>query len=269
MTKEYWYFSGGLGDVLFQYFRRGDIADPAPSTDGPAYRRVVLNSHNPQAVELFRHHPAVNEIVFVPFAPGFRQDIVAGLLAEGLTPGEPRHVPLGTAAHGFPLSPEDESYLARVLPPGPFVVFHPGAGKPDFALHGVLPFAPLLDAAASRGVSVVMVGGPSFRHLTERGESRWMPERNPVGPHPALVDLVGAANPRLVCEITRRSVGFVGSLSCYVWAAVHHRKPSVCIVPDGHAADYVQRAVESGVVVRQFSEIAWALPDELFRPALA
>ena len=253
MQKLYYYFEGGLGDVIIQYYKSEHLTRLIEHRNATqAYVRVVLNVHNAQAYELFRHHVGIDEIQFVSFQPKLRNDIHADLEKEGFVRAN-KVVMRSPDAPSVALSAGDEAYLQRMLPSKRLVLLHPGSGKARFSLYGRLEFLPLLDAAAKAGVVVVMVGGPSMRlkqdsdhdSLTEPG----FPD------HPALVNLVGLANPRLVCEIARRCIGFLGTLSCYVWAATHHRKPGVCFIPAGFHDDYVTKAVNAGISLIELDKI--------------
>ena len=89
--------------------------------------------------------------------------------------------------------------------------------------------------------------------------------------HPALLDLLGGANPRVVCEIARRANGFVGTLSRYAWAAAFHARPGFVFIPDGFHDDYVDRATRMGMSVVPFQKISGdpGFYDELVAKSLA
>ena len=249
MRKVYYYFEGGLGDVIIQFFENRHISGLADYKDlhDCAYAKAILNVHNSQTADLFRYNSEFDEIQVIEFDAEMRQTLQRSAERDGYIHWGGVH-PSG-APPRFALSASDQEYLQKVLPSRAMILLHLGSGRPGWRTGRVnLPM--LIDAADRRDATLVMVGGTSMRGR------RLLDEPMPlVSPHAALVNLVGAANPRLVCEIARRASGFIGFLGCYMWAAALQGKPAVALVPDNRFDDYLTRARATGAVLRNFSEI--------------
>jgi hypothetical protein len=252
MQRLLYYYEGGLGDVILGQTRRNKLTGLAEYTrKHDCYVKVVLNVHNAQAVELLRYQRGINEIELIPYDSSIRLSLLRRLLdEEGYRFARGRVTHETSRRMSFDLSDEDLRYLDKMLPAKPLLLWHPGAGKENFSLIGRRDYRSFLDMAEGKGIAVVLVGGNSYRI----NDDRYMVEKYMID-HPALVYLMGLANPRLVCEIARRSVGFFGSLSCYVWAAALHKKRGLVVVPDKVNNWYTSRVERIGMHLRRMSEI--------------
>ena len=215
------YREGGLGDVILQHFKDDRIGalEEYKRANFPVYARLTLNCHNPAAAELFRYS-AFDEVELVPYRPN----------AIGRYPIDYADLPHGAAPTSIGRTGgEDDRYL-NAVPPDDFIVLHPFT---DFG------FA--LGRDDARRIAdrhrTVLVGGCRDRSHPACIE------------HPNLTNLVGLANPRLVCAMLRRSIGFVGTMSCYCWAAACQGIPARVFRPIIENDPYLGIAARYGVRV--------------------
>jgi hypothetical protein len=244
MRKVFFYFEGGLGDVLLQFFSNKHITGlPAYVAEFDCYTKVVLNVQNASAAELFRFDESFNEIQVFSYNPAARDTLQNACMDDGYW-----HwggVPPGICSPRIRLSHADGVYLGKVLPRQPFILCHTRSGKGFFNWHNV-NLSLLADAAEKIGCSLVLVGGSSDVSHEPAHQSD----------HPAVVNLVGRANPRLVCEIANRAAGYVGSFSCYMIAAMMQGTSGVALKPAFFHDDYVDLARRHNIRIYNFDAVS-------------
>lgn len=260
MRKVFYYFEGGLGDVLLQYFANKHITgleEHRKSVDA-IYVKAIVNTHNPQSPELLRYNSSFDEIQVVDFNPTLRDELQKAAMDDGFAHWG--SVPSIAETPKIILGGNDEAYLASVLPKGPYIAIQPGAGK---AMMRWKSFVPRLmgEAAHGAGYSVVLLGGTASRTLWDGNQFRSFGSelQKESLPHSIYntVNLIGMANPRLACEIVKRSSGFIGTFSCYMIASMLHKCPGIVLKPKAFHDDYVKLITDAGGFI---SDLESAVP---------
>lgn len=237
LRKIFFYFEGGLGDIIIQYLTNKHVSalKEYRKLHWWTYAKVILNTHNKQAAELFRYHPEFDEIELHDYDATKRDEHQNNAKRDGfiswggIDPVEP--------TQQINLGGHDRDYLTHVLPTKPYILYHPGAGRVENKLH--LDIRLLCNCA--KGLKIVLVGGNEPRpHLD--GDQ--------------IINLIGIANPRLVCEIAKHAEGFIGSLSAYLWATILQTKVGcVCIKPKALENSYTEQARDLGAHVMNVETI--------------
>lgn len=246
-NKVWFYFEGGLGDVIAQFYKNERIS----SIDGQ-YVKLILNTHNPQSHELFRWDERFSEIHILPYQPNHLIEIARTMASLGfVTPS--LALPRSTKPEIY-CSRVDHNYLQQITPNEPYVLCQVGSGKHDDKYHEQCNLTQsILDRVSkfceSKNWKLVLVGGTSAH--TEK----LIQEPDLTIPRDVL-DLRDICNPRLVCDLSRWCERFIGTFSCYVWAALAHNKKCTCFIPDDLMDGHCAVARQAGVKLVRMNDAA-------------
>lgn len=261
MRRVYYYFEGGLGDVIEQYNRCPYLANLS-KTQGhyDMYTKVVLNTHNPQAAELFRYDERFNEIQVFGYKPEERELLWLMMAQQDFKPAEDLIEAYPQINYPFVLSDADLSYVNSLRKDRSFILFQPGSGKDHFTLHSMLDFDRLCDMASYHRLRIIAVGGS---HSHTHHVSTWKSDAM-LRPHDNLIDLTHIANPRICCALAARCHRFIGSFSCYLWHAAAHDKRCHTFIPPGHDDGHVAKARAKGNIIMQTLTTKVPVPDDFY-----
>lgn len=231
----YMEFVGGLGDVLNRCHQcpwYESIADLAPDEEAA----LVLLSHNPATLSLFRHHPTRGtlRIYDLGFDGRFLNPIWRASM--GL-PSETGFVPKNVDRIALYPAPEDVPVLAAL--PDRYVAFIASAGTPERNLPEPI-VEDAVDVALSLGFSVVFLGGTYVHRYRSLGS---------LGPGPRH-ELRPRLRPGVISLIDRLSVPGAGVVLDGAWAvftahtalclfAWYRKRPTFLLYNDFIARTYV------------------------------
>lgn len=215
-------FRGGLGDVFWGAYHTDNYAvlDQLAPVEGAV---IIVISHNPASVELFRHHR--NAARFRIIDPEWGRawtwpDLRAayGLVQAPRCPLLRRGLPVT-----FYPAPADAEVLRAAAGRAPYVVLSASAGDASRNLPPAL-VAEIIRALTAHGYGVVAVGRnyPS-RHGTHREER--------IAPGAGVVDLTDRLSAPGLVELVRGAAGVVCCHSAVCMLAWYLRRPTLVLYP--------------------------------------
>lgn len=253
---------GGLGDVLMTYLSNPishietGPGDPYPTAShvsslwfrrledfklhhGQVHVKLIAFVHNPKAIELFEHHPCIDEIDLWQWRLPEEGD---GLMWDKKYNGSV-HIGKGFNYDQYKVSepvmymPNHEVDLVeRLKLLKPYIAIHPFASWPRQALS-MIGYIPIIDGLVSSGLNVVVVGGSyvvnvklDSSELPPRYADTWLYQTD------GLVNLINKVSARVSTQVVMNSDGFMGTFSCMMLVAWYKRLKSVVFLPEPSAS---------------------------------
>ena len=226
---------GGLGDVLYTYFKGENgwkwlspLKEIAPRT-----RVSVLSStHNPQTEELIKHNPHIDSFKEFGWVENGRElweknKGPAVHIREIKKSLKKISTPKNTKLY---LSDSDREEVRKVISQGEFVFIHPFAGLKFRQCLPIEEYIPIIDQLIDDlGYNVVMMGAThnriNFKTTPEMVEE-FKYDRD------GLFNLVGKTNARVAVRLSQLAHSFIGCWSVYSCAFwIKRGKTTVIITP--------------------------------------
>jgi hypothetical protein len=217
---------GGLGDIL-RVLLCGDVGYPwceaywgmleSWKADTNRHIKLVVSSHNPSAVELFKYAPWVDELITIPWRNDgtmIAQEF-AGLDHEPFTLNFQRQI-----EHDYKsvwkkpkiyMTQAEKNEANEIISGGKYVLLYPFGGYG--ARIQVKKYISLVEKLNAEGIWVVIVGD-SYKRSDVDIIEKWNYEASLV------INLVGRDNCRLTSYLATKAFAYVGSLGCYMHPAI-------------------------------------------------
>jgi hypothetical protein len=226
--------AGGLGDVL-TYFLDGELGYFRAAKRLGYTTKVVVWSVSDQARSVFEGHPDIDEIDMRAFAPVAHMTDIFRSYAASVVPQarlmtDTERAEIPWVRPEFHLTPDEAEIARRIEAGAPYVAVHPFAGKPERDLVRAGIARSVVEAAASDGRRVVVLGGDSLRNGRPIKESF---ESN----NPNVISLVNKFSVRLQAHVASRAAKFIGSVSCYNCVAQSCGVPALVFGSAGNRYD--------------------------------
>jgi len=258
--------SGGLGDIIQTYLSNpvnpeglnGD--DRFPSSDPTmslwfrrlenfkeiypeAHVKLVVMSHNPNAQELFEHHPYIDDIEVWKYHASTQMgnilDEKYGKLGCIHAAYNSKWSELKVSSPHIYLSDTEHRSFERIKNAGEYILVHPFAGAELRMPLSISEHYKIIKRILKEGLRVIVVGES---YLKNSSDNHFLSERFDYE-RKGLLSLVNIASVRLSTVLALGCYGFIGTLSSMILPAWYKKVRTVCVVPTMH---------DTGITMEEF-----------------
>ena len=224
---------GGLGDLIREYLggeKYWGYLEGIKERYPDIKVKAILCIHNPQAKEVLKYHPCLNEIEQYPWqldgTPIFFSHSDGHVFIKSV------HGLFSGLEYKKPevyLKKEEEVQVETIKNAGKYMVIHPFAGLKDRIAFPIEKYPALIDEIIDTGCNVIVIGG-SYARINRDGKE----EVNEVFDYSrkGLFNLVGNTNARVATRLIQSASGFIGTHSCYILVASIEKIRSILIAPE-------------------------------------
>lgn len=226
---------GGFGDILRVYFSGncgfpwaqpywGKMSKWVEKTGNEL--NVIVSSHNPYAVDFFEYIPWVSHTIKVPWRCE-RSDEVKKFLVDTHSVVRTFHELNALTNHLLWYMPnvyltKEEKQLIEEIAQDDFVVLYPFGGYG--ARINSKKYLYLINQILRKGLKVVIIGGTHIRY-TGGLDDKFIKETLDFKITDGVINVIGSGV-RLCTALVLRSQAYIGSLGCYMHAALAVSIPS-------------------------------------------
>lgn len=261
--KLYIHDGGGVGDVLrcqLQGKKGWGYIEPLKEKYPEVFIRAIITSCNPQAFELIKHHPFIDEKIKLQWKHPHqkwpdRHKYAEDLGFVRLTCDTGRELFPGLKKAPIPplyLSDKDQGVVKEIQATGDYVFVHPFSGVPwrIGLLSGQYPV--LIDRLIDElGLNVVVVGGTYKKDYPKgHAQSQQLIEEVFEYERDGLFNLVNKSNVRVCAQLARDSKYAITTWSCYARSAWHGSTTAVTLYSGHPYNPPVERLAKHGKLIK-------------------
>lgn len=211
--KFFIYTQGGLGDTIRKYFNGQEEWQylPALKKKFPDVKiKLIIMSHNPQAIEFFRYHPLIDEIVCGPWEDPNIEETAAGLYAGDYQQLQGNSILDGLEAatcNKVYLNEKDKDFVSQITEGSKFIVLHPFASQQRKIVFPIKEYFPLVDELIDDlGFNVIIIGANWTS--TKKQNQRHLSEQFPYD-RDGVINLINKTNSRTAIRLVQKAEGLI------------------------------------------------------------
>lgn len=235
--KIYFWLLGGLGDIIWGYLRgpQWSKLSACRRTFPDARIKAIVVSHNPQALEIIRFNPLLDEIEQHPPKREMR-DLkwthiqIVDQYSNEFVISEDIIDPNWPDEHQILyLSNREKEFVEAI--PKPYVFIHPFASTDRRTVFKSEEYIPYIEKCLAKGINVVVCGDTYIKSFGDKEQFLRYESLNYE--KKGLYNLIGKTNARVATQLALNASDFVGMWSCFSiarWST--GKKATVLVIPD-------------------------------------